>query len=226
MTLPELLVVTMIGVVVLSAALLLTEISGRASDRVTDRVEVVQRARSAMETIVQQLRSQVCLDGETPPIATGTGNSVTFYANLSSTPDYLPQRRTLTYDPASRTIVEQLYRTTSTAPPWTFGPTPSRTRTILTNVTALPDTPFLRYYSFDGSTPLAVPLSTNTTSNPLVANSIAKVVRIDIAFQILPSDGNEEGARRSSFRTSVYLRNTDYGDRNTTSGRTWGPRCD
>lgn len=115
----------------------------------------------------------------------------------------------------------------ATGPPWNYPVTPTRTKTLVANVTTAGATPFLRYYSFDNVTELSVPLSTDTTSTTLPANSIAKVVRIDVSFRATPSSGNTDYLRQSDMETSVYLRNTDYTDLSPTSyDRTWGPRCD
>lgn len=225
-TLIELLVTIMIGIIVMSAAMGLTEVGARSTARTTDRVETIQRSRTALTQIVQGLRSQVCRDSATPPLVTGDGSSVTYYSDVDNQATFAPQKRQLTLTAGS--IVERLWLPTpATGPPWTYLAAPTRTKTLASNVTTVDTTPFLRYYSFEGTTPLAEPLSTDTTTAPLPTNSIAKVVRIDVSFRTGPSSGNTDAVRQSDLQTSVYLRNTDYTDLSpTTYSRTWGPRCD
>lgn len=234
-TIVELLVVCLIGFVVLSAAAGLTESSGRSSARVTDEVEVAQRARLGMDGVTRQLRSQVCLDPGTPPIAAGTDKSITFYNDLDSSPDFVPERQRISYSSAGDgTILRESWEATTTAPPWTFESTPS-SRTVLTHVGQLgdPAQPIFRYYSFEGSGALTTPLATKVAVDPdiagdaIPANSLAKVVRVEVAFEVRPTNGSFDTERRASgLRSSVYLRNTDHSDGDPAAERTWGPRCD
>ena len=223
-TLIELLVTILIGIIVMSAAMGLTEVGARSTARTTDRVETIQRSRTALTLIVQGLRSQVCRDSATPPLVAGDGSSVTYYSDVDNQATFAPQKRELTLTGGS--IVERLWLP-ATGPPWTYLAAPTRTKTLASNVTTVDTTPFLRYYSFEGTVPLAEPLSTDTISAPLPTNSIAKVVRIDVSFRTGPSSGNTDAVRQSDLETSIYLRNTDYTDLSpTTYSRTWGPRCD
>lgn len=221
-TLVELLVVCLIGFVVLSAAAGLTESSGRSSARVTDEVEVGQRSRLAMEQITRELRSQVCLTSEIPPIADGRDDSITFYNDLDSNPDYLPERQRISFvGSGDGSIVRESWTGALDGPDWTFPGAP-RTRTLLTHVEAAP---IFRYYSFDGSQ-LTTPLDTSL-STPIAANSTARVVRVEVEFETLPTTGSFDSEERGSRLTSsVYLRNTDHSDGDPAITRTWGPRCD
>jgi prepilin-type N-terminal cleavage/methylation domain-containing protein len=224
-TLIELLVATAIGVLVISAAMYLTEVAGRTAARVEDRVDSAQRARIAMDRIGRELRAQVCLDGTTPPIIVGDANSVTFYSDYDAVDNFRPEKRRLTFSATGNgSIVEEIYDTTSTQAPWAFPATPTSTRTLLTYVGLDNGTPFFTYYSRDVAGPLATPLSTNTTSRPLAPNSIAKVVRVDIAFETRPTSGRTGPERRSRLSSTVVLRNVDNAATDT-SGITWGPRC-
>lgn len=222
-TLIELLVTILIGIIVMFAALALTEVGARSTARTTDRVETIQRGRTALTQMVQGLRSQVCRDSATPPVVSGDGSSIVFYSDVDNSPAFVPQKRQLTL--SSGSIVERLWLPSpATGPPWTYPATPTRTRTLIANVATVGATPFLSYYSYDG-TPLSTPLSTDTTSAVLPANSIAKVVQVDVSFRTRPSSGNTDTLRQSDLETSVYLRNTDYTGVSGTAGRNWGPRC-
>lgn len=224
-TLIELLVVCLVGFVVLSAAAGLVDASGRSSARVSDEVEVAQRARLAMERVTRELRSQVCLDAATPPIADGQEASITFYNQIDGNPDFRPKRQRISYSSASRgSIVQESWPSTSTGPPWTFAAAPT-VRTLLTDVGRLSSQPIFRYYSFDGAGELTTPLD-STLAAPIATNSTARVVRVDVSFEALPTSGYTEQSRRSGLRSSVYLRNTDHSDGDPAATRSWGPRCD
>lgn len=228
-TLVELLVVILVGGVVFSAALGLTETGARSSGRVSDKVEVIQRSRLAMELITRQLRSQVCRDAATPPIAAGVSDSVVFYNEIDSDPDFKPQRQRIRFDPASNgSVVQESWTPTLVGGVWTFPALTApatRTRTLVRDIGRLGNNQIFRYYSFDTSTPLETPLD-GTLASPTASNSIARVVRVDVSFETLPSSGNGEVSRRSGLRSSVYLRNTDHADGNPLAVRSWGPRCD
>lgn len=89
MTLPELLVTLIIGMVLTLGALTLVDVTMRRSGEISARVEAVQSGRSAMDTITRELRSQVCL----PPVvnaprvsvAAATPTSITMYTELRDT---------------------------------------------------------------------------------------------------------------------------------------------
>lgn len=224
-TLIELLVATLIGVAVISAALMLTEVAGRTATRVEDRVDTTQRARIAMDRLVRQLRTQACLASGIPPIVSGDANTITFYSDYDASAEFRPQKRRLTFSTAGKgSIVEEIYDTTSTQAPWAFPAAPQRTRVLLTYVGQDGTKPFLRYYSRDVSGPLATPLSTNIVSTPLAVNSIAKVVRVEVTFEARPTTGRTGPERRSRVNSTVSLRNVDYAATDP-SGTTWGPRC-
>jgi type II secretory pathway pseudopilin PulG len=224
-TLIELLVTALIGMVVISAALLLTEVAGRSAARVEDRVETSQRARIAMDRIVRQLRTQACLNAGTPPIVSGDANQVTFYSDYDALAEFIPQKRRLVFGTTGDgSIVEDLYQTTSTQAPWGFPTAPTRTRTLLTHVGRDGSTPFLRYYSRDVSGPLTTPLNSDISTIPLPVNSIAKVVRVEVTFEAGPTSGRPGPERRSRVNSTVSLRNADYAVTDS-AGNTWGPRC-
>jgi type II secretory pathway pseudopilin PulG len=205
-TLVELLVTMLIGIVVFGAALGLTEVSGRSTSRTSDRVETAQRARVSMERMVRPLRSQVCLDSTTYPIVSGDGTSLTYSTDFDNTPVYKPQKRKLTYvsTGTGKITEDQWDTTTTTGPPWAFPTTVSRTITLATNVGQIGSTAIFRYFNPAG-TQLTAPLSTSVAS-PMPANSIARVSQVEVAFQMKPTNGNADPARRADRDTRVTVR--------------------
>lgn len=241
-TLIELLVSMLIGIIVVIAALNLMDVGARSSTRTVTRVDVTQRGRTVLAEVQRRLRSQVCLDPDTPPITSGDNNTVKYYSDTDGDAYFAPQWHWLWFDSTWKggrgAIRESVYRadqTATTGPPFTFTSAPT-TRVLAEDVALQPNTNFLRYYAYNATdTALSTPLDTNITGDVLPVNSMAKVVRIDVSFRMLPSRTNDssgaptgnqtDALRDGDFDTSVYARNTDYTD-TPSANRVWGPRCD
>lgn len=203
-TLVELLVTISVGMVVLFAVFGLLDVSLRASSRVQDRTDVVQRGRNAMEQITQELRSQTCLGSGYPALTQADSNSMTFYADLGDE-TFTPQKRTLTY--SAGTIVERLYPMTGgTLPNVTFAATPSRTRTLITNIAPVSGTPVFRYYKFTLTDPITPSVLMTT---PLSAADLANTVRIAVSFVAQPLQGTANNSVSTTFENYVYVRTSD-----------------
>jgi Tfp pilus assembly protein PilW len=200
-TLTELLVASFAGIVVLLAALAIMDRAFVVTKEATDRTDAQQRGRLAMDLMVQQLRSQVCLGGATSAITAGTPTSVTFIADLGSG----IERRTLTYDPTAGAITEYDYVGTGTYPNYTYPATPTRTKTLLTSVVTTSSTPVFSYYAFDpnSGTGGVLPLTT-----PLSATDLGRVVRIGLAFTARPQGANND-RRGIPLQDDVFVRASD-----------------
>jgi Tfp pilus assembly protein FimT len=221
-TLIEMLVSIALGIVVLAALAMLLDSSGRASTRLADKAETVQRLRIGVDRIARVLRTQVCADSDTPPIVSGTADSITFYSDTNTTSDFSPKTVQITFDSAAGTVVQKTWNSTAANVTST---TPDRTRSLLDKASRIGNTPFLSYYSWvDLANAVAVPLSPSLDSDSLPDNSIAKIVRVDVALQASPTGGNPDVARKATMTTSIYTRNADFSGQ-ASAGRTWGPRC-
>lgn len=203
-TVVELLVATTIGVGVLLGAFALSSSFQHAQTKVSDRSDAIARGRTAMEQLVQQLRSQVCLGPGYPAITYGDGNRVVFYADLENRA-FVPEQRELSY--ANGSITERAWRGTQTGsqPPFTFDRTPWRTRVVLDHVQPQGSAPFLRYYMFDGSDPIR---PSRLLSTPLSASDAARVVLITVAYGSLASRGGS-ATTAEPFTANVYVRTAD-----------------
>lgn len=211
-TLVELLVATTVGVGVLLAAFTLSEALLHAQTKVSDRSESIARGRTAMEQVVQQLRSQVCLGPGLPAITYGDGDRVVFYADLANT-TFVPERRELSY--ADGALTERVYPGTVNGdpdagePPYLFASTPSHTRVVLDHLQPLREdgveVPFFRYYMFDGSDPIR---PSRLLATPLSAQDAARVVQIAISYAALPSRGGN-ATTAEPFTAHVYVRTAD-----------------
>lgn len=208
-TLVELLVAGSLGVIVLLVAGTLSVAFLHAQTRVSDRSEAIARGRTAMEQIVQELRSQVCLGPGMPAVTYASDNEVTFYADLADT-TFVPEQRDLTF--ANGTLTENVYPGTATGgtPPYRFATTPSKTRVVLDRMQLQGTTPFFRYYSFDGNDPVR---PANLLRTPLSDTDEARIVQISISFAALPSRGGGlSGQIAEPFNANVYIRTADPSD--------------
>lgn len=199
-TLVEQLVAMVAGIIVLLAAYTVMETASGQQAKIANRAEAAQRGRQAMETMTQQLRSMLCLSSSTPPraVVDGTGDQITFYADLSdgSTP---PQRRQLTFDPVAGTFTERQYDGSSATPP-AFGATPSRTRIVLDKVARLAGGPVFTYHAF--SSPGVV--DTAGLPVPLTPADAARTVDVTVSFLAAPTSGPV--ASGTSFTSDVFIR--------------------
>jgi len=207
-TLVELLMTTVIGTIVLLAAFTIFDAALHAQTRVDDRSDMVARGRTAMEQVVQQLRSQVCLGPGYPAVTYGDGSHVTFYADLADT-TFVPQKRDLTFSGGTLTERDYTGSPSSGNPPYTFAATPSRTRVIATSLVnqtqGATTIPFFTYYSFNAANPVR---PANLLAVPLSATDMARVVQITVAFGALPSRGVSK-LPAEPFTANVFVRTAD-----------------
>lgn len=216
--LTELLVAMTVGLVVLLAAFLLLDRAQSASNEISDRQDAVQRGRQGMEYLTRQLRSQVCLGNTTEPITYGDPNQVTFFADLTDGSKNV-ERRNIIYDPAAKTIREEVFPGIGVYPDLTFSATPTGRRVLLSEVERVtrPPTPFLRYYAYD---PNGGPGALRQLPVPLSPTDAPLVVMVKIAFVALPDrqlPARERDA--TTFYNDVYVRLAN------PTVPTEGPRC-
>ncbi len=203
-TLVEMLVATTIGMVVILAAYGLLDISGALALKASDRVDATQRGRRAMDQITSELRSQVCLGAGQPAITDGQSNQVSFYT-FTGAGAFAPELHTIKWDTSTRTIVEYDYVGTGSPPNMTYSSTPTRTNTLLTDVTPLSNVPVFSYYTWSAgspvtpSTPLTAPLSQSDEQN---------VVRIVVQFVTTPAN-HPTSQQTTPLQDEVFARTAD-----------------
>jgi type II secretory pathway pseudopilin PulG len=207
-TLVELLVGSTVSMIVLFGVLTFLDVSFTQSARVQARVDNLQRGRQAMEVMTQQIRSQVCLGPGVPPIIQGDDSSMTFYTDLGDE-SFTPEKRQLTY--SNGTITENDYVGTGTPPNMTWPATPTRTKTLITDITPVTGVPVFRYYGFEFNpvTPnrlQTTPLDGNPTSS--ADNAAARTVKVGISFVALPSRSPSTSVK-TTFQNEVYSRTSD-----------------
>lgn len=220
-SLPELLVAMAIGLIVIFGAFMLLDSSTRLSKATAQRVDATQRGRLALDLMMRELRSQVCLSGTTPPIVSGNATQVTFYVNLGG-PDQLPERHQISLE--SGDLVLRRWVGTGVPPTMTWPATPTSTRTLLENVTTQGSTPLLRYFTWGAGSPL-VPDS--PLAAPLSGTSLALVVRIAVALRVQPARDFRDGSARgwADLQDAAFVRFADPNDTGSVTTGQKGPRC-
>ena len=211
MTLMEVLVAATVGFVVLAATMGLLESSVRLNTGVMAKTDAMQRGRLAMDKITQQLRSEVCLDLDTPAIATGaTDSSVTFYSDFSSADGTtLPEKRVLSL--SGGMIDSKIYRT-STAGVYPTAPTLAShilENALLQKDGAGKDLPFLTYYAYQTVGDPPHPEATQILTTPLDKASAARVARIEIRFAALPTGDKATSTRGLNLTDQIVARHAD-----------------
>jgi prepilin-type N-terminal cleavage/methylation domain-containing protein len=221
-TLIEMLVASLVGMVVLFALLNLLDSAQNASSRTVARVDGTQRGRVAMEQVTQRLRSQICVGGILPLITNDAAsptdaNSVSFYSDLGSGADFLPEKRRIYV--SGTDLREKIIAGTGLPPNTTFTNTP-RDRLIMQNikpvVVAGVNVPYFRYFIFDTA---VVPQPTIELKPPLAVADRTRIVQIVVSFKA----GVSKDARvNTDFVNGVYSRAADPGSPDPNRR---GPQC-
>jgi prepilin-type N-terminal cleavage/methylation domain-containing protein len=221
-TLVELLVGMIIGTVVLIASLTVLDGAVQLTSKVNSRVDAIQRGRTAMDLMVRDLRSQVCVGRLTnattgatstdDPLIAGSDTSIDFYTDLGDgSTTRPPSRRTLTFDPTARTIVERIFVPTGNRGAYVFPTTATSTRTLLTDVVQDGTTPIFQFFAYDTATP---PAPTVALASPLSATDEQRTVKIGITFKALRAGGAATSANAATLKDDVFRRVVDPNDSN------------
>jgi prepilin-type N-terminal cleavage/methylation domain-containing protein len=213
-TLIELMIGLSIGLVVVLGGVDILDSSLRISRTTQARVDSSQRARTAMEVLTRELRSQVCLSATAPALTTATASNVIYYVNLGQV-DAAPERHEIAMSGGD--IVIRRWVGTGTPPSMTWPGTPTSTRTLVENVATYGGIPFLRYYAWQNGNPV---LPTTMLPAPLTIANLAKPVKISLSFRTYANrDFRNTSTAYTDLQNSVFVRAADPVD--TTSG----PRC-
>ncbi len=217
-TLPELLVSLVIGMFVVIAAMTMLDATLSASTKLTKTVDAQQRGRVAMDRIVRDLRSQVCVPVtdaallDHASLAGASATSLDFYVDLGDG-STSPQRRVLTFDPALRRITLTRYNAAGTAGAYTW-PTASPSEALLQDVVQADDPasagtqlPVFQLFAFDETKDPPTP-TLSLGSGPLSSSDLDRVARIEITFRALRSGGGTPTATTPSVmvQDDVYRR--------------------
>jgi Tfp pilus assembly protein PilW len=192
-SLVEILVALPISIVILMAIFTMMNVSIRQSGAVTDRVDAVQRGRTAMERITRVMRSQVCPMTTGAAFTSADSNAMTLYADMTGGASN-PQRHTLTFNSTASTLTEDIYAGTGTWPDLAFPNAPTQSRRLLSNVTAVSGVPVFRYFGYDASGAV----STTPLTVPVTQAQLPRIVYVEVNYVANP------------IRTSTSPKNTTF----------------
>jgi prepilin-type N-terminal cleavage/methylation domain-containing protein len=234
MTLPEVLVAMVIGMIVAMAAFSLIDFTMKRAGDTAARVEATQRGRAALDFITRQLRSQVCTLATGAPsgmyddraIYAISPTSVTFFSDLGdesyrtgNTPSP-PELRQLSFENGA--LYERRWTGTSTGtaanPSYRFDGypgTPTQTRLLAGDISAADTVSgqpvIFRYWlyttSADPNNPPA--LTQELTSTTPTVGELTSIARIDVKFQANRVRGKATDRGRIVLQDSVYSRIAD-----------------
>ncbi len=234
MTLPELLVAMVIGMIVSLAAFSLIETTMRRTADTSSRVDTTQRGRVAMDFVTRELRSQVCVQATAPvmtddrAIYAATPTSVTFFSDLSDesfragNTIKAPELRSISLETGK--LIERRWAGTATGT--TLNPTYSyaypgaatQSRVLATDISAVDKTAdgqpliFHYYYYRDGdNNPLTPPTLDGEydSRTALTAAQATVLTKVEVVFRANPARGKATDRGRVIFRNTVYSRLAD-----------------
>jgi type II secretory pathway pseudopilin PulG len=203
-TLVEMLVASVTGMIVILAAFALIDASSGLSSKVNDRVDTTARARDGMEQITRELRSQVCLQPGSSAIVDGQTGSITFYT-FTGKGTYAPEKHTITWSSATKTIVDYTYVGTGSAPAITYPSMPTRANTVVSQVDQAAGAPIFSYYTWSASGSVIPSLALVA---PLSNSDLPNVVRIVVQYRVDPG-GKTTSGQSTTLQDEVYAQTAD-----------------
>lgn len=216
-TLMEVLTALTVGFVLLAATLTMLESTTRLNTGVIVKTDAMQRGRLAMDTITQQLRSQVCFDYDNSAILQGSDeNAVTFYGDFSSDAS-TPIKRRLRFDAGTGSIIADQYDPPSPLPnpftPASYPTAPVGSNLVLENAALQWDdtlnqaVPFLRYYAYQEVG--GVLRADKELTPPLDKAEAARAARVDISYFARPTGPGGDASKGVNLSDQVMARHAD-----------------
>ena len=204
-TLVELMVAIMTGLVILSALTMVILTTLHGSVRVTARVHATQRARLALDKLMEELHS-ACVTPEIAPVKEKSNGTVLRFVHQTGS-EVAPTPVLSVISLSGGTLTQSDYKPTGgTAPNWTFSEEkPSSTQTLLTKVAPIPpSSSIFSYYSYSGGT-----ISSTPQTTPLSKEEALLTVEVHAALTAAPETTPVADAGASaSVQNSATLRLT------------------
>jgi prepilin-type N-terminal cleavage/methylation domain-containing protein len=237
-TLVEMLIAMVIALIVSLAAFSLIEVVMRRTGEIGARVETTQRARTAMDDLTRELRSEVCVIRSDPSLMTSArtifsakANEVVFFADTADEsikndidPKPVPTLRTLTFTSgasATGTISETIRPgIKDTSHPGIdavsfLSATGEKTRTVLTNIEQVKaadnvtDVPVFRYFTYDVTvTPPTLTKELLPGAGSLTTAQVASIAKISIAYKVR-AVGKVTQRVSTTLQSDVFVRTVD-----------------
>lgn len=231
-TLVELLVTMAGGIVVMLALFTIMDVTLHQTTTTYSKIDATQRARSALETLENELHS-ACVGEQVTPIQAGsTSSTLVFVSQYGNAATPTPVEHSVSFNAATGTVTDTVFAVTGgTAPVWTFSATPSSSRTLLTNVSQSGATPVFQYYAYqqplnsggspytdgagnpymmllDGTSAVpgtsVIPAAQPLSASPSLSNNNAQqAAEVMVSITVAPAGGSGENTNLSNARVSV-----------------------
>jgi prepilin-type N-terminal cleavage/methylation domain-containing protein len=222
-TVTELLLAMVIGLILSAAGATVLIMTMNRAQEVDQRVDVTQRGRLLMDTLTRDLRSQICMTTDVPPIRTSSRGvvggkyqeSVAFYTDLTDgRTNSLPELRTLVYDENARTITEEVRQANAggIVPNLVYPAAPTTSRMIARDVVRDGTTPIFRFFAFTAPTPAVPATPTLELSSPLSAANVKLVAKVGITFKAVPQNRKTTTRVNGVFVDDIFVRPADPND--------------
>lgn len=208
-TLVEMLVAMLTGLVVVSAAFAILEVSLHQSTRIADRVSADQRGRLALEKIMLELHSACIASGVNPIQENSEPTKLRFMSESGSSEPFFTKGQEHEIYLSGTTLKDAVYQSNGGVEAngrWKFPAegSPTSTSTLLTNVYAPTTGSLFEYFEYTASA-----LTTAVTPAPKLtlgqANSVAKV---NVNLTVAPESGDKRLSRPVSLSGTAVLRLT------------------
>jgi hypothetical protein len=202
-TLVELLVALMTGMIIITALTMVILATIHTTGRVTARVEATQRARLALGKLMDQLHS-ACVSPEIAPVKKeSSGTLLRFVHQTGSAVSPKPIWSEVSL--SGKSLVQQDYEVTGSAPSWGRGSAIGSARTLLTGVSPIaPSSSIFSYYQYSGGT-----ISETAQATPLSEEGALLTVEVHAAFTAAPEHTPVSDANASaSVQNTATLRLT------------------
>jgi prepilin-type N-terminal cleavage/methylation domain-containing protein len=204
-TVVEVLVAMAVLGIVAIGAMTLIEVVMRQGRGIVDRTESAQRGRLALDQMTRQIRSQVCPSATKKGLVAATPNALTFYADLTDGgTGAVPAMRKLEWEPASKNIVETIYKADAT--------TVDRRRVLVQNVVPVkdPDQPsraatFFTYYAYQDPAPAG---ELQTLADTPAPADLPRIAVVTVNVGVYPP-GSTNADAMTALNDQIVLRNAD-----------------
>lgn len=203
-TLTEVLVGAIVGVVLSLALFAFLDTTSRSSEQTAARIDAAKLGRPVIASIVDRLHS-TCVAPDITPVQQGSdGDTLIVLHQTGSGVTLTPDRQVIQFDKASGTLTETVYRAIGGTPPnWTFASSPaSPPRTLIESIRGVggSSSVFTYYvYAANGTVTALTP-----PTGGLSAADAAKVVQVKVAFEVVPRTG--EVGDSTTFSDTALLR--------------------
>jgi hypothetical protein len=187
-TVAELVMTIPVFLIVFTSILMMVQVATHNQSRVAKRVAVNQTARPELTRLIDHLHSACVAPGVAPVLQGSTANELRFISKPGSAVSPTPDKHIVTL--SGGTLTESIYPGSGSAPSWTYAPTPTSTRQLLTGVSS---PALFRYYEYEDGQVSTTPLPT-PPPNGLSAGDAATTVQVAISFTYSTGAGNDPNA--------------------------------